>query len=129
MPSLPPPNITIKSRIATARCPCLGLGLGPDGSLTHFHFIEAAMLFTSSNFFERKIEKKNISRMRLIQKIFYRVSGDEGLKMAAFAVCQSKSLTVKTAVESEQTQKFVLPCVHHFLIWGREGRPLSSKIH
>ena len=49
MPSFPPPNITIRSRIATALWPCLGLGPGPEGSDTFFHLIRAAMLFTSKS--------------------------------------------------------------------------------
>ncbi|MEE6527285.1 hypothetical protein FKM82_028556 [Ascaphus truei] len=36
MPSLPPPNTTISSLMDTARCPCRGLGTGPDQPTTRF---------------------------------------------------------------------------------------------
>jgi len=50
MPSLPPPNTTIKSFIATARCPCRGLGHGPDVFVIRFHFsMGAAILFGTHN--------------------------------------------------------------------------------
>ncbi len=38
IPSLPPPNTTIRSLIATARWPCRGRGLGPVAFATRFHF-------------------------------------------------------------------------------------------
>ena len=37
MPSLPPPKTTIRSLMATARWPCLGLGEGPVALPTFFH--------------------------------------------------------------------------------------------
>lgn len=37
IPSFPPPNTTISSFIATALCPCLGRGTGPDHPRTLFH--------------------------------------------------------------------------------------------
>lgn len=36
MPSFPPPNTTMSSLIATALCPCLGRGTGPDHPRTRF---------------------------------------------------------------------------------------------
>lgn len=37
IPSFPPPKTTISSFMATARCPCLGRGTGPDHPRTRFH--------------------------------------------------------------------------------------------
>ncbi len=37
MPSLPPPKTTMRSLMATALCPCLGLGEGPVALPTFFH--------------------------------------------------------------------------------------------
>lgn len=37
IPSFPPPKTTISSFIATALCPCLGRGTGPDHPRTRFH--------------------------------------------------------------------------------------------
>lgn len=36
IPSFPPPNTTMSSLIATALCPCLGRGTGPDQPRTRF---------------------------------------------------------------------------------------------
>lgn len=47
IPSFPPPKTIIKSLIETARCPCLGLGHGPEVFVTLFHFnMGAAILKT-----------------------------------------------------------------------------------
>lgn len=46
MPSLPPPKTTMRSLIATARWPCLGLGWGPVGFAIRFHFSMGAAMMT-----------------------------------------------------------------------------------
>ena len=38
IPSFPPPKTIIKSLIATALCPCRGLGAGPEVLVIRFHF-------------------------------------------------------------------------------------------
>lgn len=37
IPSFPPPKTTMSSLMATALCPCLGRGTGPDHPRTRFH--------------------------------------------------------------------------------------------
>lgn len=59
MPSLPPPNTTMRSLMATARCPCLGLGWGPVGFAIRFHFsMGAAMMTVDHIIFSMPRERK-----------------------------------------------------------------------
>lgn len=60
MPSFPPPKITIKSFIATARWPCLGRGQGPDAFVNLFHFnMGAAILKSPTMHLETRMPKQN----------------------------------------------------------------------
>jgi hypothetical protein len=49
MPSLPPPKTTMRSLMATARCPCRGLGCGPVGFVIRFHFNTGAAMMIADH--------------------------------------------------------------------------------
>ena len=66
IPSLPPPNTTIRSLIETARCPCRGLGQGPVVFVTRFHFsMGAAILFLTHNAGGKQISARMIKLIKL----------------------------------------------------------------